>query len=298
MKQMRSPPRVAILVSASCALVVVGCARLGVIDDGSSVSWGASNGGLILRPARLPDRGDGYRVPSKWRGRGLRYGTDELVGMIVHVSRRVAAEYPGSRLTVADMAQEDGGESAHHHSHQSGRDVDLVFFAHDLRGKRLEPADMQCFALCEGQDGRVEAASAATPSVRFDVERNWALVRALVENPVADVQFIFVHEPLRQLLLDYAVSIGEPDDLIAQASAVMQQPGDSLKHDDHFHVRIYCSSDDRLQGCIDRGDLRWTKKDAKHRGGHMLAALPPHLRDVLARPLPAMFALGRLPFSP
>ena len=43
-------------------------------------------------------------------------------------------------------------------------------------------------------------------------------------------------------------------ELVWQAETVMHEPGDSLPHDDHFHVRIACTKDDL--GCLGGGP-RW-----------------------------------------
>jgi penicillin-insensitive murein endopeptidase len=64
-----------------------------------------------------------------------------------------------------------------------------------------------------------------------------------------------MYEPLAELLLDHARKIGEPADLLARARLALRQPGDSAPHNDHFHVRIYCSEADRAYGCIDRGPM-------------------------------------------
>jgi penicillin-insensitive murein endopeptidase len=98
----------------------------------------------------------------------------------------------------------------------------------------------------------------------FDTERNWHLVRTLLEDSYADVQFLFISRPLRQMLLDYARAMAEPQEIIERAEAMLVQPGDSAPHDDHLHVRIYCSASDRVLGCYDRGPLRWFKKSYKY----------------------------------
>lgn len=232
-----------------------GCAALGAVDDGTSLSSGGSNRGGLVNAVELPLRGDGYRVPAPWNTRGLNWGTDELVGIIVRAGRRLQTEIPGATLYVADLSPRTGGASSWHRSHQSGRDADLHFFALGPDGKPAPaPTVMAPYdATGIGAGGRV-----------FDVDRNWLLVRALLEDPVSQVQFLFIYEPLKQKLLEHAAAIGEPDDLRERAAAVMQQPGDSLPHDDHLHVRIYCSAEDRSLGCRDRGPQRWLKKGWKY----------------------------------
>lgn len=292
------------------ALVLVllaGCPRYGLVDDGTSVSYGPSNRGKLVNPAQLPARGDGYVIPPRWARRGLNYGTDELVALIIHAGRSLAADSLGAELAVADLSRRRGGPSAWHRSHQTGRDVDLLFFATDDQGHPVRMESMPRFAadgtavVAAGQAMAQAPAGAAsqTTVLRFDVDRNWRLIRALLQNPIAEVQYIFVYEPLKQLLIEHARASGEPDELIAQASFVLHQPGDSLPHDDHFHVRIYCSQSDRMMGCYDRGVLRWTKKFYKYGSQRAVHnAAPAAMRAALTTPMPAMMALGVFPFLP
>ncbi len=274
-------------LAAALVLAASGCAALGVIDDGTSVSMGQANGGGIRRPARLPDDGDGWRVPSRWSERGLRFGTDELVQMVVDVSRRVALETRGSQVTVADLSPRRGGGSQWHRSHQSGRDVDLVFFVKDGAGAAVLPEAMRHF----GPDGKtIDDAEYGGVGWVFDVERNWLLVRALLEYRWTRIQRVFLFRPLIDALLAHAREIGEPETLIERASLVLMQPGDSAPHDDHMHVRVVCSAADRAYGCTDYGQLL-PDMIQELDGVAMWAMLPPPMRVAVLAPMPAMFAL-------
>src|SRR5262249_29992679 len=101
---------------------------------------------------------------------------------------------------------------------------------------------------------------------QIDVPRQWALVKALITDPLVEVQWLFVYEPLRQRLLAYAASIGEEQSLIDIAAATLRQPVGALPHDDHMHLRIYCPRSDRALGCEERGPLRWFAKPYKGAG--------------------------------
>jgi penicillin-insensitive murein endopeptidase len=278
----------ALALAALCA-VGSGCAALGVIDDGTSVSWGRATRGGMVNPARLPDEGDGYRVPFRWADRGLRYGTDELVDLVVSVSRRVAMDWPDARVTVADLSPLRGGASAWHKSHQSGRDVDLVFFVTDEAGRNVDPEDMRQFD-ARGVSRPVEG----QPTLLFDTARNWTLVRALLEHQGPPLQRIFIFEPLKEMLLEHARAIGEPDWLIDYASIMLHQPGDSLPHDDHMHVRISCAVDDAPFGCEDYGKIDPLKKLAKL-GMMTWASWSTPLREAVVEPRPTMLSLSGFP---
>ena len=260
---------------------LTGCAALGGVSDGSSVAYGPMTQGALRNGVRLPAHGEGYQIPDHWAERGSAFGTDELVAMIVHVARRVGMELPGSTLYVADLSPRGGGGSRWHRTHQTGRDVDLHFFALDDEGKPAPPpANMPQF----GADG--VTTPRAWQRLVFDTARNWALVRAILEDPDVDVQFIFVADALKQRLLRYAAERGESAELIAHAEGTLHQPEDSRPHDDHFHVRIYCPASDGILGCQvqGKGSQRWPKNAASRRIATALAHWAAPMRVLAARP--------------
>ena len=119
---------------------------------------------------------------------------------------------------------------------------------------------------------RIEQAKEEWKTRRFDIVRNWALVRALLSDPYMEVEYLFCSRSLKSYLLAHAQRIGEDPALIERAEELLHQPGDSLPHDDHLHLRIYCAADDRAYGCVDRGPARWWKKRWKY--------LPPRAADL------------------
>lgn len=274
-----------------------GCAGQGLVDDGTSVSFGPPNSGTIINPARLPDRGDGYVVPETWARRGLRYGSDELVGMVVYLGRDLEARDLGRPLVVADLSPERGGPSAWHRSHQTGRDVDLLFYVRDAAGQPVVPTAMHHY----GGDGASVAESrdpdAAVAPLYFDDHANWMLVRALITNPIADVEYVFISEDLKQRLLDQAVALGEPRSLVEAASFLLHQPSHAPPHDDHMHVRILCPPSDVAQGCREMGPLWWYKKDYKYRPERLAhSAMDQRIGAALRSRQVIMAALPSLPF--
>jgi penicillin-insensitive murein DD-endopeptidase len=243
------------------SVLLVGCVSAGMVDDGTSVSFGPPHQGALLEPVALPAAGEGYWMPPTWASRGLNHGTLEMVSFIVHLGR--ALEPLGLRrpLAVADLSPARGGPSAWHRSHQTGRDVDLLFFVRDAAGRPV-PADlMRRF----GPDGVSLTQAGQGAAAYFDDAANWALVRAILENPVADVAYIFIADDLKQRVIDAAVAQKAPPELIDAASILLHQPRGALPHDDHMHVRIYCAAGDVPLGCEDIGSLRWLKKGYKYR---------------------------------
>jgi penicillin-insensitive murein endopeptidase len=102
------------------------------------------------------------------------------------------------------------------------------------------------------------------PNAHFDAQRNWALVQAMLENPVSDVQWIFMHRDLASLLIAEAEQAGASAATLSRARALLHQPTDSQPHDDHMHVRVFCDPKDRAFGCSDKGPRRWLKKHWKY----------------------------------
>lgn len=237
-----------VLAVLALAVALPACAELGVVTDGSSISYGRPNRGRLIDGVKLPDKGSGFTTATIWRTRGNRYGTDELVDLIKGVSRRMKKKSRAARLVIADLSGSGGG-AAHkfHRSHQSGRDVDILYYVNDASGNPFEPDVMRPF----DPNGDARDGSGIT----VDVPRTWQLVRELLTANEAYVQYIFTYRPIAEKLFEHATSIGEPEYLVTRAMKAVKQPGDSAPHNDHMHVRIYCPPSDRMFGCEDIGPL-------------------------------------------
>lgn len=213
-----------------------------------SIALGNTSRGGLIDPAMVPDAGEFHYILPAHLGRPTHYGTDELVELLLTTAEQVATAFPASRLAVGNLSVFDGGHISWSRSHNSGRDVDIGFFLRDKEG-----ADLPLESLVHI---RRSGAVAEIPGATFDTERNWATVKALLTSETAKVQWIFVYAPLERMLLAHATKLGEPQALIDKAATIMHQPGDSAPHDDHFHVRIFCTLDDRLEGCRNTGPRR------------------------------------------
>jgi penicillin-insensitive murein endopeptidase len=213
---------------------------------------GSPSFGFLLQSVHIPDRGAGYELFRTRAQGGQTYGTARLIeaieGAATYVRRHTAA---GAPLRVGDLSALHGGRIEHHNSHRNGRDVDLLFFALDATGASVPtPAFVR-------YDAAGVSLDPVFPSLRFDTARNWYLVEALARDEVAGVNRIFCATYLHPLLLGYARAHGRDAGVIARAELLLRQPGDSAPHDDHFHVRIACSPDERAQGCRDGGPMWW-----------------------------------------
>jgi penicillin-insensitive murein endopeptidase len=250
--------------------LLAGCAELGVVSDGTSISVGRPSRGYLIDGVRLPDRGDGYMTRPVWRARDNRFGTDELIDLVTAVARRMQPQAPDVSLVVADLSGLGGtGGSAFHRSHQTGRDADLLYYMRDAQGQSITPDAMHVFS------GRGRATDGS--GITIDVPRTWLLVKELLTAPEAPVQWIFMYQPIANRLIEYAQSIGEPDEVIARARRAVRQPSDSARHDDHLHVRVYCSTTDRSYGCVDIGPMELLAERQAEPAplADLMAALPP-----------------------
>ena len=189
--------------------------------------------------------GPHHMVLHKTRTRNTIYGTDELVQALLDAAEYVALKAPGAILGVGNMSQPAGGDIPQSVSHNSGRDVDVSFYSLNEKNVSLKPEwyveyDAQGFA----EDGS---------SVRFDAGRNWLFVESLLMNRTIQVQYIFVADWLKDIMIEYGIRAGAHAEVIRRAEHVLMQPRDSSPHAEHFHIRLYCDLNDRLHGCHDAG---------------------------------------------
>ncbi|MCA9635541.1 MAG: penicillin-insensitive murein endopeptidase [Myxococcales bacterium] len=250
---------------------LLSCAGANLWTDWTSVSTGHSNRGRLRRPVKMPSEGPGFRVPTRWRDRGVNYGVEELVLAVQRAAALVHGSTGDALLGVADISPLAGGRSRWHRSHQSGRDVDLLFYTVDDEGNPLGPSDDDMIHFdAEGKayaPKRTVYDEEGWEGRRFDPVRNWLLLEALLGDPTIRVQWVFVSDDLREILLTHAIEAGRPAWAIEYARVVLRQPADAPPHDDHFHLRIYCSRSDRFHGCDDRGPVWHHEKKSFKYGG-------------------------------
>ncbi len=208
---------------------------------------GAPNLGVQTDAVELPLSGPGF---VRFRPQGAHhYGRPRLVGALTRVARELADGDPSAPpLVIGDLSAKWGGKIDGHQSHRSGRDVDILYQYLTPGGARVTAPGfihVEADGLARNpDDGHI---------LRLDVEHEWRLVKALVTAPEIGVQFMFASRNVEALLIDYAMSRGEPLDVILHAQSVMWQPVDSLPHDDHIHLRIACSVEETLAGCTGGG---------------------------------------------
>lgn len=222
------------------------------------------NDGALQGGVPLPLRAPGLRFSPR-RDPRARFGTVEVVRALLQAAARVEQELGGLPVTINDLSYEAGGPIPHHRSHQSGRDVDVLFYQLDSNGDPIESVGAFFDPTGAGVDFRDLADPNDDIVLQFDLARTWLFLRALIEDEEAQLQHIFVAEHLRALLLEYARSNGEPSTTVRRFAAMSCQP--SYPHDDHFHFRFYCAPDDISKGCRDSAPLYpWHRKRLQRAG--------------------------------
>ncbi len=232
-----------ILCGLSFAVHVAGEQRRG------STSMGNPNDGRLVNGAELVGRGPGYYSNPNTTNKNAKWGTDEMVGALKKIGTDMERWAPGATLIINDIGLPEGGTIPHHQSHQAGRDVDLNFYQLSTKGEIVRARAVRFDAEGKGVFGAGNNNPSDDREVRFDTQRNWNVLRSLIENPEAHLQRVFVAERLRSLMMDWAEQEGEPAWIIERAGEVMCEP--AVPHDNHFHVRLFCTVEDYRQGCRD-----------------------------------------------
>ncbi|MBM4363921.1 MAG: penicillin-insensitive murein endopeptidase [Deltaproteobacteria bacterium] len=220
------------------------------LAPGREGSVGVPHRGVLTGGVELPRSGPGF---VRFRPTAAtHWGNPRLVRALEQAAARVSREHPGGApLVIGDLSARTGGRIPRHQSHRTGRDVDLGWFVTTPEG--IPTRNPGFVAVGADALARLEGREAY---VRLDLPRQWALVKALLQSPHADVQWMFASVVVEALLIDYARARGEPDELVHRAETVLIEPGDSLAHDDHIHLRIACSPDESVHGC-EGGGPRW-----------------------------------------
>jgi murein endopeptidase len=242
----RAAQQASILVRALVALAITSSNVNAAVDkttsDETSLSMGYTNSGTLVGGKQFRDTPFMSRLLVHKKSK-VSFALPNLLAVLNRAARTVARKHPGSLLDVGELSRKEGGRIKSHLSHQSGRDADVGFYITDLDGSAIRAPRFLRF------DGRGDGRD--DPTVRFDDQRNWEFVRALLEDPNEEVRQIFIYAPLRARLLAYAAKVKAPRQLRAKAAAAMMQPVNALPHDDHFHIRISCPLDMLERGCAD-----------------------------------------------
>jgi len=260
-------------LASALALGVFGCGAHAAPVHGS---YGTPNRGVLVDGVVLEET-----ASVRWlRNDDRHFALPRLTAAIQRAAATVASARPGPPLYVGDLSARHGGSASGHRSHRSGVDADLLLFWTTLDGAPIPtPGFRHVGADSLAYDG-VQGAY-----VRFDVEREWLLVEALLRDPAARVQWIFASEVLEAILLEWAQARGSDPEIVRRAQEVMLQPTGAAVHDDHIHVRTACDQDEIAEGCRVIGPERaWLREDVAADSDAMLVSAILEPLDAVASP--------------
>lgn len=225
--------------------------------------------------------------------RHLNFTSDEMATLIEAGAGHVQQFYPDAITYIGNLGNKGGGDIPYSVSHNSGRDADVAFFVTDVEGQPAQMPDL----LPLDKEGKYEGEHGI---FLFDVARNWKLIEGFVLHAGdGQLQYIFVADWLRDMMLEHARTSGADGKVIASAARLMMQPRATLAHNDHFHLRIYCSEVDVRSGCKDKGRFqpgydahRDALRDAEKLARESLKHADPEVRARAARRLGLLSAKG------
>lgn len=167
------------------------------------------------------------------------YGTRTAVDFTRRVIEETIELYPNKLhvLSIGDMSAEHGGQVSDHHSHQSGRDIDIgLFYKHPPKGHPN--------AFIPGTKKNLNAAAMFTMLSKF----------ASTAKKDGGVQVIFLDYQVQKIIYDWAKQHGVSE---SRLDRIFQYPhGPHSRHGivhhyrnhaHHIHVRFQCAEADR--GC-------------------------------------------------
>jgi penicillin-insensitive murein DD-endopeptidase len=239
-------------------------------SDNGAQSIGTYNAGCLSDAVYVPANGTGYQMMRLSRKRS--YGHPDLKRFIENLGQNVAAQQLGV-LLIGDLGQPRGGPTlSGHRSHQNGLDVDIWFL--------LSP-------------------QAASRTLAFNERETWSAPSVLIGK--SDTIDYSQWSPAHEKILEAAARQPEVDRIFVNPSVkrelcTRKTTHDWLrkirpwwKHDDHFHVRLKCPTDNKNcrgqeplpegDGC-DAGLAWWFSEEAKH---PKIPQLPPK-----PQPLPVL----------
>lgn len=208
---------------------------------------------------RFPTRGPGFVLNPARPNRDGRFTTVEVAQAMVRAASAVHRKFPPGKLRIHDFSRLEGGKIPHHGSHRNGRDVDIMFY---LLDKESNPVPGKGIVIEPGGSG-TDFGDLANPAddvdYTLDVPRTYAFLEALVRDKRAHLQRIFVVEHVRSLLLQYAEQARRPKKARTLIGHLTCQP--FTPHDDHIHLRFFCTPQDTALGCTEMQPIYPWQKD-------------------------------------
>lgn len=207
-----------------------------------SFSVGDTRDGYLIHGQLLPTPSLSIRQLPVQYERGIAYATTEFIKLMTDTAAAMQKKYPGTIMYMGNMSAMEGGDIPYSVSHNAGRDGDIAFYYKDENGKFAHPDNLY-------KINRRLQAQTKDGLLTFDLEKNTTLIETLITHPKIDVQFIFLAKYIRSAIYKELVQRGASEDLLLRFEKIVII---QAAHNDHFHVRTYCSNTDICAGCIDK----------------------------------------------
>jgi len=218
-----------------------------------STSTGGPSSGALRGAVALPEASPGLASNPRRPNPSAFYGTAEMINALTGAASDVAHALPGGTVVVNDIGFREGGPIDHHGSHQAGRDADVLFYLLDAQGQPHPSVGVPIDPEGRGTDFRDLMDPSDDIPLRIDLARTWRFVQALLLDERALVQRVFVVEHVRAMLLEEARRQRAPSAAVQRFSEVSCQP--AYAHDDHLHIRLFCTDEDLAAGCTDSAPM-------------------------------------------
>lgn len=224
------------------------------LDGAVSTSIGGPSDGRLEGAVPFPKQAPGVILNPRRLNEGGHFGTVEMIQALVRAAAVVDSALPGGHpLVINDLCFREGGPIPHHGSHQSGRDVDVLFYLFDREGNPRPAKGVPLNLKGRGWDFNDLEDPEDDLFVKLDAARSWRFLQALAEDNESLLQRVYLAEHLRTLMLKAARRAKAPRAARQRIEALTCQPG--TPHDDHFHLRFFCSTEDIEAGCQDSGPI-------------------------------------------
>ena len=200
-------------------------AELPIVDapEGSPVaqSVGSPDHGHLVNGMPLPQNDALYTIRNPEHSFGSSHAIEALQRGIASFRRQTGF---ARQILIADMSVQDGGRFGPHHSHRTGRDVDIAL------PQKADPQGAK-----PGSVGRT------------DWTATWRLIKAFVDT--GEVRYVFLSRSRQALLYRAAREDGASKE---ELSRIMQFPGHGKTaivrhahgHTSHMHVRFRCGAEE------------------------------------------------------
>ena len=220
-------------------------------ESNLAFSIGDTRDGYLINGQSLPAPSTILRQLPVQYERGITYGTHNLIAILTDTARAMQKKYPHTIMYLGNMGAREGGDIPYSVSHNSGRDADIAFYYTDEKGKFAHPQNL--YKITRGLKAFTKQGT-----LTFDLEKNTTLIETLLTHPKIHLQFIFLAKYIRTAVHKELIRRGASEDLLKRFEETVQA---QAAHNDHFHIRIYCSNEDICAGCIDKSIIHEWQED-------------------------------------